>query len=328
MNPLTCDVCGGALTMQAGGTTAVCSVCGMQYSVERLREKVGAKRSAKPSTNTEQWRDLVKKYYAAGDFRGAEALVKKILEQTPSDTQANRWYEELQDLKYMDVRNGVLVKYTGSSKHVHIPNCITQIGARAFESNQLLTTVVIPDSVAVIGYYAFMGCKSLTRITIPDSVTQIVEWAFCGCEALTSVSIPKNVTIIESGTFCGCKSLASVVIPDGVTSIGSAAFNGCKSLTSVVIPNSVTEIEFCAFGECDNITSLQIRKELIRSEIFRSLDSENSYYIKWYEDYWRECDKQKERLSKAWKRQGRCRYCGGELTGLFSKRCIKCGSTQ
>ena len=28
------------------------------------------------------------------------------------------------------------------------------------------------------------------------------------------------------------------------------------------------------------------------------------------------------------KRQGLCQYCGGEFTGLFSKKCVKCGKPK
>ena len=41
MANFVCDICGGKLTMQSGGV-GVCSVCGMEYSNERLREMAGA----------------------------------------------------------------------------------------------------------------------------------------------------------------------------------------------------------------------------------------------------------------------------------------------
>lgn len=38
---LTCDICGGELEMRAGGQGAVCANCGLAYSLERLKEKLG-----------------------------------------------------------------------------------------------------------------------------------------------------------------------------------------------------------------------------------------------------------------------------------------------
>ncbi len=39
---LTCDLCGGTLQMNAGGKGAACAGCGMTYSMDALREKLGA----------------------------------------------------------------------------------------------------------------------------------------------------------------------------------------------------------------------------------------------------------------------------------------------
>lgn len=38
---LVCDVCGGALQVNAGDRGAECTVCGLRYSIEALREKLG-----------------------------------------------------------------------------------------------------------------------------------------------------------------------------------------------------------------------------------------------------------------------------------------------
>lgn len=40
---LTCDVCGGELQMAFGGQSALCVNCGITYSIDRLREKLGVK---------------------------------------------------------------------------------------------------------------------------------------------------------------------------------------------------------------------------------------------------------------------------------------------
>ena len=38
---LTCDLCGGTLQVNPGGQGATCSTCGLGYTMERLREKLG-----------------------------------------------------------------------------------------------------------------------------------------------------------------------------------------------------------------------------------------------------------------------------------------------
>ena len=74
MAMLVCDVCGGNLQMDAGGKTATCQFCGMQYSVERMREKIqeirgtvkveGSVQARQTGTteDVEQWRVLMHKY--------------------------------------------------------------------------------------------------------------------------------------------------------------------------------------------------------------------------------------------------------------------------
>lgn len=38
MASITCEICGGKLTIQSGGQVAVCDNCGMEYSIDRVRE--------------------------------------------------------------------------------------------------------------------------------------------------------------------------------------------------------------------------------------------------------------------------------------------------
>ena len=128
------------------------------------------------------------------------------------------------------IKDGVLIKYTGTGKKA-----------------------VLPDGVTSIEGYAFYDCKSLTSITIPDSVTKIGDCAFRYCTSLTSITIPDSVTSIGKDAFGGCESLTSITIPDSVTKIGDRAFKNCTSLTSITIPNRVTWIGKYVFYGCQNI---------------------------------------------------------------------------
>jgi hypothetical protein len=93
------------------------------------------------------------------------------------------------------IKNGVLVKYTGNSSNVTIPNSVKSIGSYAFQYCGSLKSVTIPNSVTSIGDDAFFNCSSLTSVTIPDSVTSIGKWAFFNCSSLKSVTIPKNYDV-------------------------------------------------------------------------------------------------------------------------------------
>lgn len=43
---LTCDLCGGELQMKAGGQSAACAGCGLEYSRERLMEMLNGSKQA------------------------------------------------------------------------------------------------------------------------------------------------------------------------------------------------------------------------------------------------------------------------------------------
>ena len=130
---------------------------------------------------------------------------------------------------------------------------VVEIGVRAFEGCESLTSIVIPKSVTNIGECAFMYCKSLTSIELPESVTSIGNCTFYGCESLTSIVIPDTITSISVGAFEDCTSLSSIVVQKSVTSIGNCAFYGCESLTSIELPESVTSIGDLAFSSCNSL---------------------------------------------------------------------------
>ena len=200
--------------------------------------------------------------------------------KTTSTTSTTQKVDEPVNLDF-DIQNGVLVKYKGRRKNVIIPNNVTEIGDRAFQSRITPASITIPNSVTSIGVCAFDDCTSLTSITIPNSVTRIGDRAFYGCTSLKSITIPNSVTSIgwcafkvcasltsvtigdsvesiEGYAFEDCTSLASVIIGNSVKSIGEGAFWGCKSLTSITIPDSVTSIGSSAFNGCTSLKSITI----------------------------------------------------------------------
>lgn len=88
--------------------------------------------------------------------------------------------------------------------------------------------IVIPNSVTSIGASAFYTCSMMTSITIPDSVTSICMNAFEYCRGLTSIIIPNSVTSIGYYAFEECNNLKSLIfkgkIMDEVKAIDSYPF--------------------------------------------------------------------------------------------------------
>lgn len=188
---------------------------------------------------------------------------------------------------------GVLKKYTGNSKHVVIPEGVTEIH-RAF-LNPSIESVVLPKSLKVIGNHAFYD-TSIKHINIPYGVTTIGFCAFAGCMQLESVILPNSLTTIESMAFYQCSSLESISIPDSVIkihcvtySMNTNPFYGCAMLTQVSYPSRFSPLIF--------------------------------YGSAWYEHIGKAQYEREERDRKI--ANGICPDCGGKI-GMFNK-CKRCG---
>ena len=174
---------------------------------------------------------------------------------------------------------------------ITIPQSVTAIASRAFESCSGLTSVTIPQNVEDIGSLAFDGCSGLTSVTIPQNVVRIGDGAFSDC-SISSITIPSSVTYIGNYAFGGCKDLSSIsvasgnqkydsrnncnaiieteknaiivgckntTIPSTVKVIGRDAFYG-SSPSNVVITNNIDSVAASAFYKCQSLTSLVIGK--------------------------------------------------------------------
>ena len=106
-------------------------------------------------------------------------------------------YTISQDNPYYSSLNGVwfnkdqtkLIKYPfgNTATSYTVPNGVTEIGERAFESAKNLLSVVLTDSVKTIRSEAFNRCSKLISITIGEYITSIENAAFYNCDALTDV---------------------------------------------------------------------------------------------------------------------------------------------
>lgn len=137
-----------------------------------------------------------------------------------------------------DIKNGVLRLYIGSDTDVTVPNGVTKIGKKAFESCYELKSVVIPAGVTEIGESAFENCFELKKVSLPDGLKTICKRAFA---------------------YCGIESLH---FPDSVTEIGERAFDACINFSSITVPEGTVNIDELAFGEWMIIKSFYFKNRL------------------------------------------------------------------
>ncbi|MCX6650723.1 MAG: fibronectin type III domain-containing protein [Methanomassiliicoccales archaeon] len=128
--------------------------------------------------------------------------------------------------------------------------------------------MVIPESVTSVGSRAFNTCPFLIGITISCNVTTIEEYAIVQCASLRWIDVNASNPSFASAlgmlydknltTLIQCPGGASgeLEIPESTSAIGNWAFAYCPSLTSVTVPGNVTTIGFGAFHSCTSLTTI------------------------------------------------------------------------
>lgn len=167
---------------------------------------------------------------------------------------------------WMDIRNGVLKKYTGHDWLVTIPEGVTEIAERAFYDNKTVEIIRLPATVNHIRKSAFSYCTKLREITMANGIETIEDWAFLGCTSLQSIVFPSTVKTIGELTFQGCEQLEKVVLSDAICDIPERAFAVCKKLVSVTLPSNLMRVHKEAFADCREIISMTFPSSLLSIE--------------------------------------------------------------
>lgn len=116
-----------------------------------------------------------------------------------------------------EVDGNKLVKYSGTSEIVSIPDDILFIGEEAFAGNDYVVKVTIGDNVKSIAYGAFSNCDSLRTVVIGNRVENIDQAAFANDKALENITIGNSVKDLGSGVFAGDINLKNFVLSEGNT---------------------------------------------------------------------------------------------------------------
>lgn len=260
MSVLTCDVCGGSLSIDAGGKTATCDCCGMKHSMERMREKVqeikgtvsiqGTVQTRQTGSEEDvwQWKQLLYKYMNAHDYSAAISIVKKILEAAPNDSEANHAYDSLRDLQYFDIRNGVLLKYNGKSKIISVPNGVVKINEYAFETD--IEKLILPETYTKIDSCICGG--RIHELILPKTFAEI-NTHICE-EYIGKLILPETQIVINH---CICRSIGELILSETQPVFNCSI---CEwGIDKLILPGRQLKIPVCICG--DRIGELKISKE-------------------------------------------------------------------
>ena len=189
-----CTNCGAALEVDNTKEAAVCPYCNTPYIVEKAINN-----------------------YTTNITNNIQAQTVNIINQKDD-------YE---------IVAGTLIKYTGKSADIVIPDEVIQIASAAIPRN--VRSIVFGKGMKEIKPFSCSDMKELNSIIIPNGITSIGEFAFNGCESLNNINLPNNIKEIPRAMFFKCQSLTSFIIPSSVINIGVQAFAFCNKLTSITV---------------------------------------------------------------------------------------------
>ena len=125
-----------------------------------------------------------------------------------------------------------LFKYTGEGGALNLPvldgGKTYDVRSETFYANGAILSVNIPDCVTEIGARAFENCDNLKIISGCTGLVKIGERAFADCRMLESVALVR-VETIGYGAFANSRPLKALTLPATVKEIGRGAFNGCTA---------------------------------------------------------------------------------------------------
>lgn len=146
----------------------------------------------------------------------------------------------------------------------------------AFESNNMIKSVIIEEGVTKIGGYAFMNCTSLERVSVSDSVTEIGWAAFYQCPR-AMIRIGKGCQTINNIAFSYTNSIEVNKENAYYSSIDGVLFNkdqselvsypGANPRTNYTVPSCVIRIRTMAFAETYYLESLIFEEGLCEIEM-------------------------------------------------------------
>jgi len=179
---LQCDICGGQLAMESGGKTAICKACGMEYSLERIQEKVQEIRGivkidgaidVKGIRTKNDLLNNAKTLVKLGEYDGAKCVYWDIVKQYPEEGDA--WWglfelemsNEVNEDKFFRTVPGIISRLHFGEKYYQRA---MKLGDYKREYQILLDSVMNYGHLTLEGRDITSVCRSVLRLTDEDCV--------------------------------------------------------------------------------------------------------------------------------------------------------------
>lgn len=196
-----------------------------------------------------------------------------------------------------------------------------------------IESFVMPSTLCVLGLGAFQACDKLSQITFNNTIDNISAMCFAFCELLTKINLPNSITKISMAAFYAC-GLTELKLPSKIVEIDTLAF-ARNRLKEVHLPKSIRRIGTAAFYNSGYVFDGWEGTTLIYKEtcedawspyiIFDGTEAERKKLNLGY-DWFTSGFTTQESLE--WVKKGLCKYCGGTMSGIFTKKCNKCGAKK
>lgn len=277
---LKCDICDGELMMNSGGKVAVCVCCGMNYSLDRMKEKFMELKDEPKN----RWNEMFQK----NDY---ENYWIQCTESIVIDRSKLKLMIHLID-QYEHINDGIKIYPHESFRKIFYKNDVLKL-----KENENILRI---DHIKKIDVeYLFEELKnilncSLKLIGIKDSMYNKIskeEDFVISCDNEEEIEIGVvleyigDASIIEIPEDVACfgryqdgapvfknpLNVKEIHIQDNIYSLGSHAFYGCENLEEITLPENVGHIGYSlsrddlgfshTFDGCINLKSVKFSEK-------------------------------------------------------------------
>lgn len=250
---ICCDICGGPLVMLAGGKGAACKNCGMEHSVERVREMLNDQQPKAPALQTAPAVPAEEKPAKRTPVRVAKKPKEEVAAKeaaAPEDVVYD--VEEFETVETLLTEScaadfvwkkgflgNKLVGYTGNAQRLVLPAEVDEIPApHFFAGHDELVEAVFPNGLSAPYEAAFANCRNLKKVTVMESIC-VMNDTFAGCISLEEVQITAlgdfgadaAPLVLGERSFADCVALKSFsVAEEGRLELAEGCFENCGSL--------------------------------------------------------------------------------------------------